>query len=60
LTAKAAENELGFHPDHLYRLLKSGVVKSEQFNRVWMVDPAEVERIKALQRPVGRVPRTVQ
>ena len=46
------------HPDHLRRLLRDGKVKGEQFSQVWMIDPAEVERIKALQGPGGRPPRS--
>ena len=58
LTVKEAASKLGYHPQHLRRLLRSGKVKGERFSGVWMVDPAEVERIKALQRPSGRLPRT--
>jgi excisionase family DNA binding protein len=58
LTAKEAADALGYHIDHLYRLLKSGVVKAKQFNRVWMIDRQEVERIKALQGKGGRLPKT--
>ena len=54
LTAEQAAHELGYHPDHLYRLLKSGVVKGEQFNRVWIIPSSEVERIKARQDQHGR------
>jgi excisionase family DNA binding protein len=57
LTAQEAADELGYHVNHLYSLLRDGKVKAEQFNRVWMIDPAEVERIKALQGPGGRLPK---
>jgi hypothetical protein len=57
LTAQEAADELGYHITYLYRLLKNGTVQAQQFNRVWMVDPAEVERIKALQGPGGRLPK---
>jgi hypothetical protein len=57
LTAEQAANELGYNIHHLYRLLKSGVVNGEQFNRVWMIEPSEVERVKSLQGPGGRLPR---
>jgi excisionase family DNA binding protein len=49
LTAQEAAHELGYHINYLYRLLKQGTVKAQQFNRVWMIDRQEVERIKALQ-----------
>lgn len=59
LTAHEAADELGYHVDHLYRLLGQGTVKGRQFNRVWMIDRQEVERVKALQGPGGRLPRSV-
>jgi excisionase family DNA binding protein len=54
LTAREAAEILGYHVNHVYRLLRSGVMKGEQFNRVWMIDPAEAERIKRLQDVHGR------
>jgi excisionase family DNA binding protein len=54
LTARQAAEILGYHINHVYRLLRSGVMEGEQFNRVWMIDPAEVERIKRLQDVHGR------
>ena len=59
LTAQQAADELGYHVKHVYRLLADGTLKGEQFNHVWMVDPTDVERIKALQGPGGRLPRSV-
>jgi excisionase family DNA binding protein len=58
LTVKEAAEQLGYHPDHLRRLLRRGTVKGETFSGVWMVNSAEVERIKALQGPGGRLPKT--
>ena len=58
LTAQEAADELGYHVNYLYRLLKEGTVQAQQFNRVWMIDHQEVERIKALQGPGGRLPKT--
>jgi len=57
LTAHQAANELGYNIKYLYQLLKKGIVKGEQFNRVWMIDPAEVERVRSLQGPGGRLPK---
>jgi excisionase family DNA binding protein len=57
LTAQEAAEALGYDVDHLYRLLNNATIKSEQFNRVWMIDRQEVERIRALQGPVGRLPK---
>ena len=57
LTVKEAANELGYHPDHLRRILRKGIVKGETFSGVWMIDRQEVERIKSLQGPGGRLPK---
>ena len=58
LTAQEAADELGYHLTYLYRLLKNGTVQAQQFNRVWMIDRQEVERIKSLQGPGGRLPKS--
>ena len=58
LTAQEAADQLGYHIDHLYLLLKKGTIEGERFNKAWMIDPAEVERIKALQGPGGRLPKS--
>lgn len=57
LTAQEAADELGYHIHHLYRLLRSGTIEARQFNRVWMIDRQEVERVKAMQGPGGRLPK---
>ena len=57
LTTQQAAKELGYHTHHLYKLLRSGTIKAQQFNRVWMIPRSEIERIKALQGPGGRLPR---
>lgn len=59
LTAREAAAELDYHIHHLYRLLREGRVEGQRFGRAWMLDPAEVQRIKALQGRGGRLPRTV-
>jgi excisionase family DNA binding protein len=57
LTVEEAAVELGYHPNHLRRLLRSGTMKGERFHQTWMLDPAEVDRIKALQGKGGRLPK---
>lgn len=57
LTVNEAAERLGYHPNHLRRLLRKGTVKGESFSGVWMVDLAEVERIKSLQSKSGRLPK---
>jgi hypothetical protein len=54
LTAQQAANALGYHINHLYRLLKAGAIKGERFSGVWAIDPREVERVKNLQDEYGR------
>lgn len=54
LTVKQAAKELGYHPHHVYRLLRDGIIKGERFSRVWMIDRREVARIKAQQDEHGR------
>jgi len=55
MTAAEAAEELGYHLNHLYRLLKSGQVRGEQFNGVWIIERAEVDRVKAMQDERGRL-----
>lgn len=56
LTAGEAAEELGYHLNHLYRLLKSGDVKGQKWaGRIWMIERREVERVKALQDGNGRL-----
>jgi excisionase family DNA binding protein len=57
LTADEAAEILGYHADYTRRLLRNGTIKARQFNRVWMIDRQEIERIKALQGPGGRLPK---
>jgi excisionase family DNA binding protein len=58
LTAPEAAELLGYHQDHLRRLLKAGTVKGEQVSGRWLIPRQEVERIKGLQGPGGRLPRS--
>lgn len=54
LTPKQVAAKLGYHVNHVYRLLNSGTIQGEQFNRTWMINPEEVERIKQLRAERGR------
>ena len=54
LTAQEAADALGYHINHVYRLLRSGVIKAEQFNRVWLIPRSEVQRIREAQSERGR------
>jgi excisionase family DNA binding protein len=58
LTTQEAAEALGYHIVHLRRLLREGKVKGSRFHQAWMIDPAEVERVKSLQGPGGRLPKS--
>lgn len=58
LTVPEVAQRLGYHPDHVRRLLKAGTIKGERVGGRWLLDPVEVERIKALQGPGGRLPKS--
>lgn len=58
LTAQEAADRLGYNVKHLYRLLNSGKVKGQRVGHIWLIDPQEVERVKALQGPGGRLPKS--
>lgn len=58
LMAQEAADILGYHVVHFRRLLREGKVNGERFNRVWMIDHQEVERIQALQGPGRRLPKS--
>lgn len=58
MTAQEAANELGYHLNHLYRLLAQGrITGTKLLDRVWVFDREEVDRVKALQDHRGRLPR---
>ena len=56
LTTPEAAEILGYHEDHLGRLLRAGTVKGEKVGNRWLISREEVERVKALQGPGGRLP----
>ena len=55
LTVPEAAKLLDYHPDHLGRLLRAGRVKGERVGGRWLIDPAEVDRVKALQGQVKQL-----
>jgi hypothetical protein len=59
LDSAEAASELDYHVKHVYRLLKQATIQAQQFNRVWMIHRQEVARIKSLQGPGGRLPKSV-
>ena len=56
-TVPETAQQLDYHPDHVRRLLKTGTMQGEQVGGRWLIDPAEVQRIKAMQGPGGRLPK---
>ena len=58
ITAEEAAQQLGYHVNHLYRLLAQGKVKGRKLGgKVWLLSQDEVSRVKALQDNHGRLPR---
>jgi len=56
-TAQEAADELGYRVVYFRELLRKGTIRAERFNQAWMIEPSEVERVKALQGPGGRLPK---
>ena len=54
-TAQEAATALGYHIDHVYRLLKDGTIRGERFNGVWIISPREIARAKSRQDKNGRL-----
>jgi len=54
LTARQAAKLLGYHIRHVHKLLKSGALKGEQFNRVWIIPRSEVDEVLRLRAEFGR------
>jgi excisionase family DNA binding protein len=55
LTVVQAAKLLGYHPNHLRRLLRSGAVSGrKQRNGHWAIHRREVERVMDLQTERGR------
>ena len=53
LTASEAAKRLGYHVEHLYRLLKRGKVIGEKVGHQWFIEEKEVERVKGLKEEGG-------
>lgn len=55
LTVKQAAQELGYHPNHVRRMLRSGAIKGRKVaNFIWLIDRTEIERVKR-ERINGRL-----
>jgi len=47
---------LGCTVDHTRRLLRRGIMRALQFNRVWLIPRAEVEHVKELESRTRQLP----
>jgi len=56
LTAPEAAELLGYHQDHLRRLLKAGTVKGEQVSGRWLIPRQEVNVSRACRDPAAGCP----
>ena len=57
LTVPEAAQRLGYHPDHMRRLITEGRVKAEKVAWRWLIPVSEVERVKAAQSSGGQLPK---
>lgn len=57
LTTKQAGELLGITPDRVRQLIIEGTIKAEKFGRDNFITESEVERVKQLDRKVGRPPK---
>lgn len=47
LTVRQVAEQLGYHPNHVRRLLRAGSIKGHKLaGVVWQIDQEEIERIK--------------
>lgn len=55
LTVEQAAKELGYHPNHVRRMLRSGAIEGTKLAGVlWLIDKAEIERVRK-ERINGRL-----
>jgi excisionase family DNA binding protein len=58
MSAQEAANYLGYHINHVYRLLAQGKLQGKKvLDQVWLIDRGSVERLKAQQTEAGRLPK---
>lgn len=55
LTVGQAAIALRYHPNHIRRLIRQGVMTAAKFGQFWIIDVKEVERVKSLQDEYGRL-----
>lgn len=47
-------NELGYHINHVYRLLAQGKIRGQKYGRSWGIQRQEIERVRQLREEKGR------
>ena len=57
MTTEEAARLLGYHINHVRRLIREGVLEAEKIGRVWFIDRDSVYRIRAQQGEGGRLPK---
>ena len=55
ITVEEAAEILGYHTDHVYRLLRAGRLDGQKFGNGWVVSVSSVAAVKARQDDSGRV-----
>lgn len=55
ISAEEAAKQLGYHKNHVYRLLREGKIKGERVGGGWVVDAQSVALAKAQQDVNGRI-----
>lgn len=57
ITAEQAAEILGYHINHVYRLLGEGTLPARKFSRAWIIKLSDVEALKEKQDQYGRLPK---
>ena len=55
ITVEEAAEILGYHTDHVYRLLRQKRLEGQKFGNGWVVSVSSVAEVKARQDDSGRV-----
>ena len=55
ISAQEAAERLGYHKNHVYRLLREGKLAGKRFGGGWVISAESVELVRARQSDSGRV-----
>ncbi len=53
MTTEEAAEELGYHPETIREMLRSGRLQGRKFGNVWWVDSASVDRFRVRIEQLG-------